>query len=304
MRTRKQALAHIAGITCGCIWGYTYVAMAILFHNFTPVEVQFFRFALAALTLHLIYPKRMGKTTWRQELIFAAAGLTGVMMYFLLQGIAIVNTSASNVAVIVAINPMFTALLSWKLLGHARPGKIFFLGALLALCGIGLISFAGAQLELNPVGDVIAVFTALTWAFYCIFAKKVSEFGIRIILTTRRVFLYGLLFLIPVMIAMDFQLGLERFANPTNVANILYLGLAASAAAYILWNFAVERLGPARTSVYIYLIPLVGVVGSILVLGETLTWLRFSGITLTLGGLVLSRWKARQQTEVQQADQS
>jgi len=294
MQRNKQVFAHVAGILCGCIWGYTYVSLAILFQDFTPVEVQFFRFIVAALTLYLIYPKRMGKTTWRQELFFAAAGLTGVMMYFLLQGIAILHTSAPNVAVIVAINPMFTALLSWKLLGQARPGKIFFLGALLALCGIGIISFAGAQLALNPIGDVIAVFTALTWAFYCIFAKKVSEFGIRIICTTRRIFLYGLLFLIPVMVVMDFQLDLERFANPSNVANILYLGLAASAAAYILWNFAVERLGPARTSVYIYLIPLVGVVGSILVLGETLTWLRFAGITLTLGGLVLSSWKPRQ----------
>ena len=298
MANKKQLFGRLAALTCGCIWGYTYVVMVILFRDFTPVEVQFFRFAIAAVVLYLVYPKRMEqKTTWRQELLFAGAGLSGVTTYFFLQGIAVLNSSASNVAVIVAVSPVFTALLAWKILGEARPTRTFFIGAVLALSGIGLISFAGSQLELNPLGDLIAVFTALSFAFYSIIARKIGGFGLHIIPVTRRIILYGLLFLIPAMIAMDFRLELERFSYLPNLTGTLYLGLAASAACYVLWNFAVKTLGPARTSVFFYFVPVVGVAGSVLVLGETLTWMRLLGIVLTLGGLLLSNQWPQKKTE-------
>ena len=61
-----------------------------------------------------------------------------------------------------------------------------------AMAGVALISFNGSKLELNPVGDLLAVLAAFVWACYSILTKKISSFGYPIILTTRRTFFYGI----------------------------------------------------------------------------------------------------------------
>ena len=288
MGANKQLLGHVAALVTVCVWGMAYVAIVNLLRYFTPVEILLFRFTLAIGLLYLAYPKRMGKTTRRQELCFAGAGLSGVTLYFLLQDFALLNTAASNVSVIVAVAPVLTVLLSWRFLKDKRPAGMFFLGAVLAVGGIAIISFVGNRVELRPMGDLLAILAALCWAIYCVLTKKIGGFGFHIIQTTRRIFLYGLIFLIPAVIFGEFRLGLERFTNPQNVMSFLYLGLGASGTCFVFWNFSVDKLGPAKTSVYIYLIPLITVAASVLILGETVGWFKGLGILLTLAGLILS----------------
>ena len=59
-------------------------------------------------------------------------------------------------------------------------------------------------------------------------------------------FVYGLLFMIPALFLFDFKLGLERFSDPVNLFNFLFLGLGASALCFVTWNFAVKVLGPVN----------------------------------------------------------
>ena len=293
MGENKQFLGHIAAFVTILVWGFGFVSVVVLLRSFTPAEILFFRFGLAMIALYIIYPKRMAKTTWRQELLFLAAGVSGVTMYFLLQDFALLHTAASNVSVIVAVSPVFTILLSWWLLKSGRPKGTFFLGALLALGGIGLISFGSSQLEVHPLGDFLAVLGALSWAIYCVVLKKISELGHHTIQVTRRVFFYGLIFLIPVILASDFRLGLYRFLEWQNIGGIIYLGIASSALCFVFWNFSLKRLGPVKTSVYAYLIPLVAVGASIALLDEVITWSSGAGIALVLVGVLLSNRKEK-----------
>ena len=303
MTDKKQLLGHIGAAVCVCVWGFTFVFTSILLREMTPFEILFFRISLGTLALYIVYPKPMGKTTLKQELLFAGAGLSGVTLYFIAENFALLNTAVSNVGVIVAVSPVFTGLLSWRFLDRKRPKASFFLGFALAICGIGLISFAGSRLELSPVGDLLAALAALCWAVYCVFTTKMSGFGFHIIQITRRIFAYGLVFLLPVIIFMNFRLGFYRFATPVNLFSIVFLGLGASAGGFLLWNFALERLGPVKTTVYIYLIPPVSVVAAVLFLNETVTWMKALGIVLTLAGLVISNWKSAKKPEMQKSEE-
>jgi len=56
---------------------------------------------------------------------------------------------------------------------------------------------------------------------------------------TRKVFFYGLLFVLPVLPLFEFRPGLERLAVLPNLLNLLFLGVGASALCYITWNYAV-----------------------------------------------------------------
>jgi drug/metabolite transporter (DMT)-like permease len=84
---------------------------------------------------------------------------------------------------------------------------------------------------------------------------------------------------------------LGRFASPVYLFNIIYLGLGASALCFVTWNFAVKVLGAVKTSIYIYMVPVITVVTSSLILHEKITILSGVGTILTLAGLFLSERK-------------
>jgi drug/metabolite transporter (DMT)-like permease len=70
--------------------------------------------------------------------------------------------------------------------------------------------------------------------------------------------------------------------------NLLFLGVGASALCYATWNYAVHRLGPVKTSAYIYSIPVVTIIASMLVLHEPITPIAALGMALILVGMALS----------------
>ena len=103
------------------------------------------------------------------------AGLCGVCLYYLLENIALTFTMASNVGVIISVAPFFTALLSRLFLKQEERLNIgFFIGFLVAMAGIALISFNGSALHLNPVGDLLALLAAFIWACYSILTPVIT----------------------------------------------------------------------------------------------------------------------------------
>ncbi|MCI9358789.1 MAG: DMT family transporter [Lachnospiraceae bacterium] len=290
MGNRKSA-GHLAALFTIIIWGTTFISTKVLLADFRPVEILFFRFVMGFAVLLLAYPRRMKGVGRRQEMTFVLAGLSGICLYYLLENMALTYTMASNVGVIISAAPFFTAILSRLFL--KSEGKLranFFIGFAVAMAGVALIGFNGSRMELNPAGDVLAVLAAFVWACYSILTRKISSFGYPVILTTRRTFFYGILFMVPALFFFDFQMGLERFADVTYLLNILYLGLGASALCFVTWNFAVKVLGAVKTSVYIYMVPVITVVTSVLILREPVTWVSIMGTVLTVAGLFLSEY--------------
>lgn len=292
---QQPAAGHLAALLTIIIWGTTFISTKVLLTSFQPVEILFFRFVLGFFALLAACPRRLKSASLIQELTFAGAGLCGVCLYYLMENIALTYTMASNVGVIISVAPFFTALLShWFLHQEERLQPGFFLGFAVAMAGIALISFNGAALQLNPVGDLLALLAALLWACYSILTRKISAYNYPTILTTRRIFFYGVLFMVPALFFFDFRLDLFRFADPVCLLNILFLGLGASALCFVTWNFAVRSLGAVRTSTYIYMVPVITLIASVLILHEPFTWMTGAGMLLTLAGLVLSEQKPRE----------
>ena len=289
MNTKSTSLGHLAAFFTIVIWGTTFIATKVLLQVLTPVEILFYRFFLGYLILWLVVPKNLKLDNHKQELYFMAAGLLGVTLYFLLENVALTFTLAANVGVIIAIAPFFTALFDYIFLHGERPRLRFFIGFFVAITGICLISFRGDNtVHLNPAGDLLAIAAAVVWAGYSTFTKRISTFGYGTILTTRRIFFYGLVFMIPALFIFGFHLDFSVFTEFKNLANILFLGFGASALCFVTWNLAVKLLGPVKTSVYIYMVPVITVVTSVIILHEHVTLPAVLGIGLTIAGLFLS----------------
>ena len=286
----KYLFGHIAALLTIFIWGTTFISTKILLVDFKPIEILFFRFLIGLIALLFIYPKRLKKTTKDQEITFALAGLCGVTLYFLLENIALTYSMASNIGVIISIAPFFTAILSDFVLKEKSLKSNFIIGFIAAMIGIALISFNGtSNFKLNPIGDVLALLAALVWAIYSVLTKKISEYGYNTIQVTRRIFIYGIAFMLIALVPFDFELNLNRFTNPVYLGNIIFLGLGASALCFVTWNVAVKILGAVKTSIYIYIVPIVTVVTSLIILNEQITLMSFIGTILTLIGLFLSQ---------------
>lgn len=293
MEPRKTvSMGHVAALVTIIIWGTTFISTKVLLRTFTPIEILFTRFLIGFFVLLLLRPRRLRLAARRQEWLFVAAGASGITLYYLLENIALTMTNASNVGIIITVAPFFTALLSAVFLKTEKPRGQFYIGFVVAIIGVALISFSGSRsLELNPAGDLLALAAAVMWAVYSILTRKISDLGHNTILSTRRVFFYGLLFMLPLLFLMDFHLEPAQFASAVNICNILFLGLGASALCFVTWGTAVRLLGAVKTSVYIYLVPVVTVAASVLVLGEPLTPVLVAGAALTLAGLWLSETK-------------
>ena len=286
---KKTTAGHRAALFTIVVWGTTFISTKILLTDFTPIEILFFRFVLGLLALAVACPKRLRLKDKKQELTFAAAGLCGICLYYLLENIALTYTMASNVGVIISVAPFFTAVLSQVFLKtEEKREPQFFVGFLVAMAGICLISFNGSKLKLNPIGDILAVAAAFVWAAYSLLTRKISSFGYHTIQTTRKVFTYGLIFMSPFLFLLDFKLDMQRFLKPAYALNFIYLGLGASALCFVTWSYAVKVLGAVKVSVYIYMVPVITVVTSMIVLKEEITWVAALGIGFTLIGLFLS----------------
>lgn len=271
------------------VWGTTFITTKILLKEFTPVEILFTRFILGLAALTLAYPRRLKGLSARQELMLAGAGLTGVTLYYLLENVALSISYASNVGVLVSISPCITAILASVFLKNERLAPSFFGGFAIAIVGIILISFNGTEnFGLSPKGDIMAVAACFMWAIYSVIIKKVGEWGINNIQITRRIFAYGTLFMLPFVAVMGYRVRPQLIFSLEFLPSFIYLGVIASAACFATWNMAIKLIGAVKTSIYIYLIPVITVVMSYFVLGEKITAMSFTGTALTLMGLIIS----------------
>ena len=171
--THSPLIGHLLAALAMTVWGVTFIMTKVLLRSFSPTEIIMMRFAISYLALAILQPRPLKFEGVRHELPYIAAGVMGITLYYLLENFALTYTLASNVGVIVATAPFFTALVAGLIFGEEeRPGRAFFLGCILSFLGIVLISVNGAQLEMNPIGDLMTLGAALSWAFYSITIKS------------------------------------------------------------------------------------------------------------------------------------
>lgn len=281
---------HFLGLFCAVVWGATFISTKVLLEYLSPLQILFSRFLLGYIALWCLYPHRSPKYGRKAQLLFALAGFLGTFLYFLMENVALQHTTASNVGVLVSLAPLFTAAVSKLENPKLTLSLQFFVGAVLSFVGVLLIVFGdNMSLVINPLGDTLALGAAFVWALYSIVLNKLSVYKAPILVSTRTIFGYGLIFIVAgVLYADDFP-GSEILLKTEVWSNLIFLGFIACAARYSMWTMAVETIGPDRTALYLYLVPVICLVCSYLILGENLTAWSAAGTFLVLFGLILSQ---------------
>lgn len=304
---RSKFFWHLLALAVIGVWGVTFVCTKQLISaGLDPSEIFAIRFTMAYLGIWALSltrkPVRLWSRNWQDELLFVFLGITGGSFYFLTENTALAYTQACNVAFLVCVAPLLTILLSllYRRLRHDRfsaalepvsSGWMLAVGTALALGGMALMLFDGNRVEVSLRGDLMAIGAALCWALYSQFMGKMTdEYGA--VFATRKVFGYGLLTIIPFLLGPD-AFPAEPLRQPQVICNLLFLGLVASLACFIVWNLVMSKLGNITCTNYVYLNPVFTLITAMIFLGERLTPAGAAGSALILLGVILAGQRGR-----------
>lgn len=295
MQNREKLTGWLfAGFTI-TVWGSTFISSKKLLGLYSPSQIMLTRFLLAYCTLWLLRPRKLTLVR-KQELGFLLSGLFGCSLYFYTENMALTYTLASNVSIIVAAAPIFTAILA-HFAGEEQFRRNTLRGFLVAFTGVVLVVCNGTfVLKLNPKGDLLALGAALCWAVYSVLMRKLSQ-GLDSILVTRRTLFWGILTAVPLVLLEGKPYPTAPLLTPVIFGNFLFLGLIGSGLCYVLWNKAFRLLGVVATNNFIYLNPFVTIVTARLFLDEPISLLALLGAVLITVGVVVSQWEPKALTK-------
>ncbi|WP_270842260.1 DMT family transporter [Mitsuokella multacida] len=263
------------------IWGMNWVVMKTANTFFPPITFVAYRFLFGALVLlsvwfwlHLPLPK---KKYW--PWIF----LTGILQMGLNNIAAqtsMLTLGAGMVSVLNYSMPVFAAVMAHFLLGERlnwRKGA----GIVLAIAGMAVL------MDVHAGGDVTAIciglLSAVFWGLASIFVKlKLADVN-PISLTTWQMVCASLSLLAYTAIVPQ---G-EFVWNAESVLCLIYNGVLASALAFFLWSWILQHIEVSKASVAVLAVPVVGVVGGILCLGEPMTLHIFFGMLMIMAGIYI-----------------
>ena len=288
VKTRHKKLPYVLlALMTVSVWGITFISTkTLIVSGLTPVVIFIIRFAIAYFCILTFSHKILFAKTVKDEMLLLCAALTGGSIYFIAENSALGVTFASNVSLIICTSPIFTMIFGRGIF-HDNISISAWIGSFISLAGVAVVILYGyLNYGINPLGDILTVVAAISWATYCLILKRLNKHYDNLFIT-RKVFGYGTLTAIAYLTAtnafghIDFQ-----WTFPV-IGNLLFLGIIASFLCYLMWNASIKMLGPETTANFIYLVPLVTIVTSYIILDEPISIWTILGACAIIGGIIL-----------------
>lgn len=273
----------------GILFSGSYISAKAASNDLGPITASLLRYAVAFLFLTLLL-FRFGAASIRVEKRdlpkMAFLGLSGVVGYHTIFMISLAHTQVANTAIINATSPILTAILaSWILKERLTTRNVYgvgmaFVGVILLLTRGRITNLIG--LDIN-IGDAIMLAATLSWVFFALtvktLLKKYNSFTL-----TYHATLSGVLMLLALS-AIENPIPQMKDMSLKSGLGILYMGLFASGLAYILYSMSVDRIGPTKTSSFVYsVVPIFVSIQASLFFGQTVTpVMAFSILMIVIG---------------------
>jgi drug/metabolite transporter (DMT)-like permease len=279
------------------VWGLDFAVLKWALAAMHPHVANALRFVVSAGVLGTVYGVRCWqagtsvlapmRADWRAVVPLGLLGFGAHQAAFV---VGLNHTTAGSAALIMATNPLWTAVLGWAL-GTERLGRGGWSGLLVALAGAGLVIAAGASGSAVGGGTIFGngmmLVAAGLWGGYTALAKRLVDRA-SILATT----FFGVLAALPVLLAVGAVYAPTVSWGAVDgwvVGALLFSGGLVVGLMFVLWNRGVRRVGSSNTAVYYYLVPLVALVAGVVLLDEPITVWQIAGGGLIIGGLVLVR---------------
>jgi drug/metabolite transporter (DMT)-like permease len=285
---KKSYLGPIYLTLAASIWGGMYVVSKMVLTFISPLELVWFRYLVALITLIVIsiITGQDWKIKRRDIPIIFLIGLIGYFISIWAQFAGTQLASAQMGAIITSATPAFMVLFARLLLKEKitlRKGLSVSLATIGVLCIIGIGDIGNS----SQLGGMILGVAALTWAFMSVLVKKVPNLYSQLVITTYAI-LIAALAMTPLVITKISIVEVQQvLVQPIVWGGILYLGIVSTAGAFFFWNKGLQIVDATRAGIYFFFQPLVGTLLGYLFLGEQVGIGFWVGTLLIIGGVLL-----------------
>ena len=269
--------AMVAAFATILIWSFSYPVARVGLRHFDPLHLSGLRLVAAALALSIIaLPRRVGLPERGDRLRVVSAGLIGMTFYLAILYIGLQVVESASAAILIALTPIFVALLSGPMIGE-RLTAWGWSGLLLASAGAALVILGqGSALDLG-VSSLLLLVAALAHALYNVAVKSLVARYSPLQVASWSMWV-GAVTSLPLLLGAPRQVA---DAPWDAVFSFIYLGVCGSALGFVMWGRAMVGAPAAVVSSALYATPPLSALIGWLWLDERPT------IWVVIGGMVV-----------------
>jgi drug/metabolite transporter (DMT)-like permease len=271
------------------LWALNFtVSKYILEHGFKPLAYGSVRYASAGLLFVLVtvlweHSLALG----RRDAVVALGSVAILVTNQVTFVYALRFTTAATVALLMGTLPIFVAILSRALGLEQRLGRRFWVASLVSFAGVALVAAgSGGGLSANLRGDALAVAASLTWGAYSVaitvLMRRHSPFRVSAIILPATALILGVI--------GAGQLGSQDWSlSPLVWAAFAFAVVGPLFLTNVTWFTALERVGPARATLFTNLQPFIAALAALVILSEPIDRAQIAGGVAIAAGIVLAR---------------
>ena len=288
---RKRYIIDLLLLSVVTIWGMNFSIMKVMYRYFHPIAFNAARFLICCVAMFIAMKLRgeslnIDRRDLRGILWLGFLSNTLYQFFFVL---GLERTRAGNGALMMALSPVFAYLIG-VLMKRERfiPGILG--GVVLSLAGVAtivLFATGGISFGTSWRGDLMMIGAAACWGWQSAESIRfLPKYGpIRLTVSTM---IAGTAIMVPL------SLPWITTQDWSGIAPIAWLGLGYSALlsiayCYLIWAYALSRIGVAHTSVFNNVTPIVALIGGWAVLDEQPSLVQLAGVALVLVGVFIVR---------------
>lgn len=277
---------YLASTGAVVLWSASFIATKLAYETFAPIQLAAVRTLFAVILFWF-----MRKITSNNEQIqkedrmrIALSGFLGITLYFAIENIGVSMTSSSNSALIVASFPAVTTLLEFFIY-HSKPNVKKVLGIILAIIGVAVLTQINVDgNSKSMLGNIILIGAGIVWAFYNFITRDLTNKYSAMTLTYYQM-LAGFIFFLPFVIIEG---KTWRMPTMTSASALIYLSVGCSIVAFLLYNLGLRKLSASISVSLMNLVPVLGLIFSILILHERVSTVQILGGVIVIIGVILS----------------
>lgn len=237
-------------------WGANFNLARPVVAEMGPYVAGASRYLMAAAIMLLLTWYRGDNVPLRHIRAYIILGLVGVFGFNLFFFLGMQTTSAVNGALILALNPLLTALIAFVILGQ-RLTRRQWLAFPIGVIGVAIVVLGGGAHLHVAIGDVYILAACLSWAVYNVYVRKLMPADVSGVASTAGIMSVGAIALTIVAL-----LNGEHFIIPSMHAGsaLLVMTVCGGVLAYLFWNEGIARLGASEAAIFLNLVPITSMV--------------------------------------------
>ncbi|MGE5675936.1 MAG: DMT family transporter [Mycobacterium leprae] len=294
----RFSVVDLSMVAIALIWGINAPVVKGSMVGWDPLAYNALRFAAAAIVLFVFVVstdrnwRLRGKDLWA-VIVLGAVG-NGVYQYLFIAGMA--RAAAANISLIIDMAPLAVTLWS-GLTGLDRINRWIAGGAVLSVAGVVMVALGGdGGLHLSGsalVGDTMALGAMICWAAYTVYAQPLMERVGSSLRVTAWTMLVGAAFNlaigVPALLRQDYHV-----VTWLSAGGMAFSALFSLVVSYVVYAWAVTRIGAVRTAIYLSLVPILAALFAWVMIGERWVLMQWAGSILVVFGVTVAKLESHQ----------